>query len=572
MTFENWNDKILSKPVVMPQFHPLDDIRSLQTRIEQKAHDLFKGKPGQAPLQVTRIFRERSEKYEQKEATWVVIKNDVDDLSCVKALSNDSLQIFTIRHDRSWTTLNISREMFENFMSAQNIMPSFWKHVFTFGRKAEENEFQFPGFCHRRTGRNHNDFIYECAYILRRVKQNHQVATEGRSPWSIRQTAVYHKFSPSRRSSSIISEEDDEKVATKSKSMFLLIAPSGNVECQFAQHLDQSSSDNVIPWNVHRILVADSLRGWMDYMASMEEHLKEQASPSGKENLSPLIDFNINFEDRQELKIVEDSVLDLQAILPGMLCAIVAIQEQCKHHRHNSRITEEEKYDADAIIYEFDEYIREVRMHIERVKVLKDKAKSTAELLSDLLSYEEAVALKDLTRETQVESKAMCGLTERSTKYAAAVKILTVITLVYLPTTIVAVSYSLPHKYTNLTSGKNFFSTQLVQTQDDGYLKVSKNAWLLAEISIPLTFLTILLWWGVVHFTKVAPIVSLEQPRVVTFQYQNNFWSFVSKKRQRKGDLESEQSSLRTPTFHPPSFHDPTTSTRSSMATNVKPE
>lgn len=31
--------------------------------------------------------------------------------------------------------------------------------------------------------------------------------------------------------------------------------------------------------------------------------------------------------------------------------------------------------------------------------------------LSDLLNYEEAVALKELTRETQMEGKAMCGLT-----------------------------------------------------------------------------------------------------------------------------------------------------------------
>lgn len=76
--------------------------------------------------------------------------------------------------------------------------------------------------------------------------------------------------------------------------------------------------------------------------------------------------------------------------------------------------------------------------------------------MSDLLSYEEAIALKDLTKETQLESKNMYLLTvsdpndtvadhpliseqKRSTKDAAAVKILTVITLIYLPFTIVAV-------------------------------------------------------------------------------------------------------------------------------------
>lgn len=76
--------------------------------------------------------------------------------------------------------------------------------------------------------------------------------------------------------------------------------------------------------------------------------------------------------------------------------------------------------------------------------------------LSDLLNYEEAVALKDLAKESHDESHQMRQLTvrtflqnlltrilnviqERSTKDAASVKILTLIFLIYLPLTIVAV-------------------------------------------------------------------------------------------------------------------------------------
>jgi len=70
-------------------------------------------------------------------------------------------------------------------------------------------------------------------------------------------------------------------------------------------------------------------------------------------------------------------------------------------------------------------------------------------------------------------------LTERSTKDAAAVKVLTIISLVYLPTTIVA----------------NFFSTQFIQTNQSGDMHVSANAWLLAAIAIPLTIITIAIWW-----------------------------------------------------------------------------
>jgi len=66
-------------------------------------------------------------------------------------LPKETSQIFTITQGRSWTTLNISRELFEGFMSTYKIMPSFWKYMFTFGRKSEENEFEFPRFGQRRT-------------------------------------------------------------------------------------------------------------------------------------------------------------------------------------------------------------------------------------------------------------------------------------------------------------------------------------------------------------------------------------------------------------------------------------
>jgi hypothetical protein len=162
---------------------------------------------------------------------------------------------------------------------------------------------------------------------------------------------------------------------------------------------------------------------------------------------------------------------------------------------------------------------------------------------------------------------------ERSTKDAAAVKILTVITLIYLPTTIVAVSPSnyFPSKPEAEETPKNFFSTQFVQTGSDGQMRVSNKVWLLAAISVPMTFLTILLWWGWVHFTKVEPTVNPDQPGIVTLQRAHSFRSIVSAKKKQK-DLESGLSfptqSSRTPTFR----HAANVPTWSSDTTTVKAE
>ena len=94
----------------------------------------------------------------------------------------------------------------------------------------------------------------------------------------------------------------------------------------------------------------------------------------------------------------------------------------------------------------------------------------------------------------------MRKLTEKSTKDAAAVKVLTMITLIYLPATVVSVcqsAHQLPIRV--LIFLQNFFSTDFVgQVQEAGgstKVIVLANAWLFAAISIPLTLTTIVVWW-----------------------------------------------------------------------------
>lgn len=60
--------------------------------------------------------------------------------------------------------------------------------------------------------------------------------------------------------------------------------------------------------------------------------------------------------------------------------------------------------------------------------------------LSSLLDLGNGNSLKTLAEEARQENTTMRKLTEKSTQDAAAVKVLTMITLVYLPATVVSVS------------------------------------------------------------------------------------------------------------------------------------
>jgi hypothetical protein len=111
--------------------------------------------------------------------------------------------------------------------------------------------------------------------MLRRVELKNREVTEGDSIWSIRQTAVYQRHEP------CIQAHQKSIGPVESRSTFLLVSPSKNVEQQFAEYLDEAtgSAAPLSVWNTHRILIADSLRGWMDYMAYLEKRLKHQVSP-----------------------------------------------------------------------------------------------------------------------------------------------------------------------------------------------------------------------------------------------------------------------------------------------------
>ncbi|KAF6234581.1 hypothetical protein HO173_007207 [Letharia columbiana] len=143
---------------------------------------------------------------------------------------------------------------------------------------------------------------------------------------------------------------------------------------------------------------------------------------------------------------------------------------------------------SDFIVCALQERQKDVHSSRNKVKILHKKVQGTANLLSSLLDHGNGSSLKQLAEEARKENIAMRQLTEKSTKDAAAVKVLTIITLIYLPATVVS----------------NFFSTQFVsQEQHEGGSNrtvVSSNAWLFAAISIPLTLGTLAVWWVWVQY------------------------------------------------------------------------
>src|SRR6266496_559674 len=115
----------------------------------------------------------------------------------------------------------------------------------------------------------------ESAYILRRVERNGRSNPEKLESWSIRQTAVYHQYMKERDNCDTL-DVTPNTVTENLQSVFYLICPSSNGEQQIGKYLQMCNTGEheISPWRLQSLLVADSLKGWTDYMACLQHELK----------------------------------------------------------------------------------------------------------------------------------------------------------------------------------------------------------------------------------------------------------------------------------------------------------
>jgi Mg2+ and Co2+ transporter CorA len=92
----------------------------------------------------------------------------------------------------------------------------------------------------------------------------------------------------------------------------------------------------------------------------------------------------------------------------------------------------------------------------------------------------------------------MQTIAEKNRRDSASMRVLTIITMIYLPCTIVS----------------NFYSTQFVnQIEVDGRstkMGYAQNAWVFFAISVPLTVFTFLVWYSWVHMADMRNLVAAQ--------------------------------------------------------------
>ncbi|KAL2049176.1 hypothetical protein ABVK25_010526 [Lepraria finkii] len=397
---------------------------------------------------------------------------NVGELEKFDVASKDCTRFCFIRQRHSYSRLHVTRDLFDALMVKFDIFPRLQEFILLFGAKHGENELSPPQLRFRRLASNNlqgsglEQDGFECAYGLRYVDFHNR---DAKRPWSIRQTVIYHKYE-----------------AKSNSSTWVLISASKKTEEILDSYMGGCGGyASVNPFEIHLLILDTALTNWRRYIVDLTDKIRKQSDRV----LVASIDERdparlLGVEERQNLKEIEDDIIDILSVLDATADTIQSLLGKYRQFRRDIRSGLENLFGdgIDSIECALQERQKDVHMNRQKVEKLHAKVQGTTNLLSSLLDLGSGNSLHHLT--------------EKGTQDAAAVKVLTIITLIYLPATVVS----------------NFFSTQFVsQKQNDingTFLVVCSNAWLFAAISIPLTLGTLAIWWLWVRFQvrRIRPL------------------------------------------------------------------
>jgi hypothetical protein len=191
--------------------------------------------------------------------------------------------------------------------------------------------------------------------------------------------------------------------------------------------------------------------------------------------------------ERQALMILDEKISNAALVIKATADnakAQLASYKSVKHLEESHG-----PFEADPVSFMYLEQLTELELLSTRIDALRSRLQGITKVVSIFLDLGSGIALQNLAKESGKEneemrklSESMHELTKKSMQDAAAVKVLTILTLVYLPTTVVS----------------NFFSTSFVNSEPasgvGAHITVSSDWWIFAVVSIPLTLLTLYVW------------------------------------------------------------------------------
>lgn len=221
------------------------------------------------------------------------------------------------------------------------------------------------------------------------------------------------------------------------------------------------------------------------------------ASLNDKDSLRPQ-----DIQERHHLKEIEDELVDIIVVLDSLHDTVDALLDNYTESVRSS--TQLYTGDHDTSSRAFYGQMKDIAFSRKSVQSLQTKLQGTNALFASLLALRNSASLKQITQENGRENAVLRRLNENGADDSSAVKVLTVIILIYLPITAVCVRttfspFRMTRPFHSDMSDQSFFSTGFVSIQPSEQgkeLVVTSNVWLFVAIAAPLTVVTVSVWYA----------------------------------------------------------------------------
>lgn len=390
--------------------------------------------------------------------------------------------------------LQIDREMFVRLLSYHQVMPSFLDFVFCFGEQHRAKDYQFCGFRSRNDldlgrprlelrSRGRSGRIYEMCYSLRSAEKGRDAGW----PWSIRQCALYHSYDVETEAATWIVIKANKVIQSRIRA---LVGSDG-----LSASLEGSEASSSLHWTLetHSLVSSWAAEQWHRYINFLEERFQQvsdQALTESIDIVSVKMEMAIHqsanraelasektttrktsFDQLQDVHFIEEQINEALLVVRadgdvlvelGLFYAEIADRTQQEKRPEDQRLA-----DIEAFSRELRQRQSQLTMQKHRLEALFGLVQGRKSLVSDTSNDQSSMSdclINDsqlrstlqhrsilmnfvLASEAQTSAKHVERMTKqmhgiaRSTKVeTVSMRIITFVTLVYLPGTFVSVS------------------------------------------------------------------------------------------------------------------------------------
>lgn len=402
----------------------------------------------------------------------------------------DRLRRFIGAHNAR-SQLRTSREMLMRILSYHQVMPAFLEFLLSFGKQSRAKDFQFCGFRSDSSinsdrpllelntlGRSGREL--KLSYSLRSVER----APGSEWPWSIRQCAVYHAYDIETDLANWIIIKANKLLKTRIRS---------SIDEDLLYAKDMSEAERSLMWptlQTHLLIASWSAEQWRWYINFLEdrfqeisnrvltdnvdvESVKQEISAYGTSHAKTEVPEkgagrDDTFHQLQDIHHIEEKTNEALLVLKGDRAVLTSLND---FYANVSRVLEQQHRPEDCRQYELNIFSSEVQRtqkeltmqqyRLETLDRLLEGRKSLASALSTLtsghknanrfqlrstLQHRNTLMNFIVANKAHVSAKRMEEMTEemhtvaQSTKLeTVSMRIITFVTLVYLPGTFVSV-------------------------------------------------------------------------------------------------------------------------------------